>query len=183
MFEPTLQPTQVRHLAQMLTPFDDEMAEHSPNGVAWAPHGIRTPLKIRRGQPIEILQRGAADGLVVCQAACDGEPGQGGDLLHCVAETVVLDRQSQLLVPGIALPYFTGVLGEGMHLTILVTRHVPHDKVNVIGVRLGLKAALGCGEPGEGFPQPIPIFSQAHPYDVFAVHICLLPLGDLRRYR
>ena len=49
IFEPALQPTQVRYLAQTLTPFDDEMAEHSPNGMAWAPGGIRTPLKVRRG--------------------------------------------------------------------------------------------------------------------------------------
>src|SRR2546427_3073200 len=102
IFEPTLQPTQVRHLAQMLTPFDEEMAEHSPNGMAWAPRGIRTPLKIHQGQPIEIPQRGAADGLVVRQAVCDGEPWQGGYLLHRVAETVVLDWEPQLLVPGLA---------------------------------------------------------------------------------
>ena len=91
IFEPTLQPTQVRHLAQMLTPFDDEMAKHSTNGRAWTPRRIRTPLKVRRGQPIEIPQRGAADGLVIRQAVCDGKPWQGGDLLHRVAETIVLD--------------------------------------------------------------------------------------------
>src|SRR6516164_8896121 len=84
IFAPTLQPTQVRHLTQMLTPFDDEMAERSPNGIAWAPRRIRTQLKVRRGQPIEIPQRGVADGLVVRQAVCDGEPWQGGDLLHRV---------------------------------------------------------------------------------------------------
>jgi len=53
---------------------------------------------------------------------------------------------------------------------------VPHDKVNVIGVRMGLKAALCGGEAREGFPQPVPIFGQAHPHNLFAIHVFLFPL-------
>src|SRR5215472_63637 len=67
IFQPTLQATQVRHLAQMLTPFNDEMAEHSADGKARTLRGIRTPREVRRGQRIEIPQRGTPDGLVVCQ--------------------------------------------------------------------------------------------------------------------
>jgi hypothetical protein len=52
-----------------------------------------------------------------------------------------------------------------------------HDKVDVVGVRIGLKAALCCGEAREGFPQPVPIFGQAYPHDLFAVHILHLPLA------
>jgi hypothetical protein len=44
------------------------------------------------------------------------------------------------------------VLGKDVHLAVLVTRHVPHDKVNVIDARAWLEASLCSSEAGEGFP-------------------------------
>src|SRR5215470_7237408 len=140
----------------MLTAFDDEVAQHAANSVPRAPRGIRTTRKVCRRQRIEIPQCGAADGRVVRQTVCDVKPWQGGHLLHCIAEPIGLCGESQPLVPGLALPYGTGALGEGLNLAILVARHMPYEKVNVIGVRMGLKASLYGAEAGEGFAQSVP---------------------------
>ena len=46
-----------------------------------------------------------------------------------------------------------------MNLAVFITRHVPHDKVNVIGDGSGLEAPLGLHEPIEGFAQSVQIFA------------------------
>jgi hypothetical protein len=52
-----------------------------------------------------------------------------------------------------------------------------YDKVNVVGVRVGLKSAICCGEIREDFLQPVPTFGQPYPHDLFADHIFLLSLA------
>src|SRR5438445_1668110 len=68
IFQPPLQPAQVRDLAQMLAPLHDEMGEHSADGIARTPLGMGTSCQVCRGQASEIPQRSTTDGLVVRQA-------------------------------------------------------------------------------------------------------------------
>jgi hypothetical protein len=48
-----------------------------------------------------------------------------------------------------------------------------YDKVNVVSVRMGLNSAIRRGEIREGFPQPVPIFGQPYPHDLFCL-VCYI---------
>src|SRR2546428_5717142 len=74
------------------------------------------------------------------------------------------------MIPGITLPYLDSALGV-MNLLIFVTSHVPHHKVNVIGVSIGLEASFRRGKTIQGFAQSVQIFVQPPLHDFFEVHV------------
>jgi hypothetical protein len=61
-----------------------------------------------------------------------------------------------------------------MHLAVFITRHVPHDKVNVIGDGIGLEASLCRREPCQSLVQSSQVFVQPYAEDLFIVHTFLM---------
>ncbi len=151
ILEPTLNPSEIRHLAEVLALFYDDMAEHFADGIAGASLGIRAPVQVFGGQAIEIPQRLAADGIVVRHTISDVEPWEVGNLFRGVAESVIFFGQPQLLVPGISLPYLGGALREVMNPAVLDTCHVPYHKIDVVSVSTGLESSLFRGETIQSF--------------------------------
>ena len=64
-----------------------------------------------------------------------------------------------------------------MNLLIFVTSHVPHYKVNVIGVSIGLEASFRRGKTIQDFAQSVQIFVQPPLHDFFEVHVFPLSVG------